>query len=155
MNLEPMDHRLGFPSVLQALFPSDKPQPARVPIPPRYTPEQDAAAKEEDAKAMAGSNTPPAKAVKRDEPYRPDGFDFVPHNYKGQDGEVIKGREPAKFEELLPTDEEVMAAVRAAHKRGYFGFVAALHTSICGDCSYTSTPPHLRAKFIARCNALA
>lgn len=88
-----MDHRLGYPAVLRALFgaPAARVLPVYAAWPPiGGTTEGDkASTAEHDAK-----NAP--KPVKRDEPYRPE-FDFQYVDRKGHQGEVIpKREEPAE-----------------------------------------------------------
>lgn len=96
-----MDHRLGYPAVLRALYgaPAARALPVYAAWPPiGGTTEGDKAkTAEHDAK-----NAP--KPVKRDEPYRPEGFDFQYVDRKGHQGEVIPKRTELDPGRVMPED---------------------------------------------------
>ena len=113
-----MDHRLGYPAVLRALFgaPAARMLPVYAAWPPiGGTTEGDkASTAEHDAK-----NAP--KPVKRDEPYRPE-FDFQYVDRKGHLSDTVIPKRPApaalRGPDEAPTFQDCVAAVNAAIARG-------------------------------------
>lgn len=61
--------------------------------------------------------------------------------------------EPAQAEEA-PSVQAMMEAVYAANARIGVGYVALMHTQMCGSIEYKKTPANMRAEFIRRCNEL-
>lgn len=109
-----LGHRLGYPPVASAVDAILNPPPAwlnwprypfNAPVVAAQTPEEAAAAKKEDAEAMAKGRavTPDPKAAKRDPPYCPEGWGgFVYHNAKGEDSEPILPKLAHRITEWTP-----------------------------------------------------
>lgn len=159
-----MDHRLGYPAVLRALFgaPAARALPVYATWPPICgTTEGDkASTAEHDAK-----NAP--KPVKRDEPYRPDGFDFQYVDHKGHLSDTVipkrpapstfKDREPESIitplapSAAVPTAIEVMEACRHLDNDTWERLIREFGMS--PGQAYHDMPEANRAEFIRRCNA--